>query len=122
MPLTPITRDTMRMLKAHNDEVQRSKQLQHIVEQIYYSAITASTTQVTTAFNWMVPTGAAFYINNMPDILKKLRDLFPGCEVTHALLAQGINGKMYDISKLNAQTLPLVSKALENSYIVIDWS
>jgi hypothetical protein len=58
----------------------------------------------------------------MPDILAGLKELFPGCDVTHTLLSKGTDGKFYDISKLDDKVLPFVNRALDRSYIVIDWS
>jgi hypothetical protein len=63
-----------------------------------------------------------FYIKNMPDILAGLQQLFPGCSVSHTLLCQAKDGKMYDVAKLDESVLPFVDRALDQSYIVIDWS
>ena len=63
-----------------------------------------------------------FHIKNMNDILAGLRDLFPGCFVSHTLLCQAKDGKMYDVAKLDDAVLPFVDRALDQSYIVIDWS
>jgi hypothetical protein len=63
-----------------------------------------------------------FHIKNMPDILLLLDGLFPGCAVSHTLLCQAKDGKMYDIAKLDDAVLPFVDRALDQSYIVIDWS
>jgi hypothetical protein len=63
-----------------------------------------------------------FHISNMPDILAGLRNLFPDCAVSHTLLCQAKDGKMYDVAKLDDAVLPFVDRALDQSYIVIDWS
>jgi hypothetical protein len=63
-----------------------------------------------------------FHIKNMPDILAGLRNLFPDCAVSHTLLCQAKDGKMYDIAKLDDAVLPFVDRALDQSYIIIDWS
>jgi len=63
-----------------------------------------------------------FHIKNMSDILAGLRNLFPDCAVSHTLLCQAKDGKMYDISKLDDAVLPFIDRALDQSYIVIDWS
>lgn len=63
-----------------------------------------------------------FHIKNMNDILTALRGLFPDCRVSHTLLCQAKDGKMYDISKLDDAVLPFVDRALDQSYIVIDWN
>ena len=63
-----------------------------------------------------------FHIKNMNDILAGLRDLFPDCAVSHTLLCQAKDGKLYDVAKLDDAVLPFVDRALDQSYIVIDWS
>lgn len=63
-----------------------------------------------------------FHIKNMSDILEGLQTLFPGCSVSHTLLCQAKDGKMYDVAKLDDVVLPFVDRALDQSYIVIDWS
>jgi hypothetical protein len=63
-----------------------------------------------------------FHIKNMNDILAGLRNLFPECAVSHTLLCQAKDGKMYDVAKLDDAVLPFVDRALDQSYIVIDWS
>ena len=63
-----------------------------------------------------------FHIKNMSDILTGLRYLFPDCAVSHTLLCQAKDGKMYDVAKLDNAVLLFVDRALDQSYIVIDWS
>jgi len=63
-----------------------------------------------------------FHIKNISDILDGLRNLFSDCAVSHTLLCQAKDGKMYDIAKLDDAVLPFVDRALDQSYIVIDWS
>lgn len=63
-----------------------------------------------------------FHIKNMNDILAGLRDLFPDCAVSHTLLCQAKDGKLYDVATLDNAVLPFVDRALDQSYIVIDWS
>jgi len=61
-----------------------------------------------------------FYINNMTKILEELKNLFPNSSVRHTLLATAMDGNLYDISKINDSILPLLVKALDDSYIIID--
>jgi hypothetical protein len=80
--------------------------------------------QIATPFQHAYTQGGPdpFHIKNMPDILDGLRNLFPDCAVSHTLLCQAKDGKMYDIAKLDDAVLPFVDRALDQSYIVIDWS
>ena len=63
-----------------------------------------------------------FWIDNMKDIISGLKELFPECDVSHTIMATGRNGKMYDVARLDDTVLPFVDRALDQSYIVIDWS
>jgi len=58
-------------------------------------------------------------IKHMPTILRDLQALLPQCSVKHALMARGSDGQLYDIAELNDETLQLVDKALDESYIVV---
>lgn len=64
----------------------------------------------------------AFYIENMRDILSGLQELFPDCAVSNSTLSQGTDGKFYDISTLDEKVLPFINRALDQSFIVVDWS
>ena len=64
----------------------------------------------------------AFYIVNMRDILSGLQELFPDCIVSNCTLSQGTDGKFYDISTLDEKILPFINRALDQSFIVVDWS
>jgi len=61
-----------------------------------------------------------FYINNMTKILEELQKLFPNSSIRHTLLATAMDGNLYDIAKINDSILPLLVKALDDSYIIID--
>jgi hypothetical protein len=128
----PMSRETMRELKASTEESTRIQQVKQIVSAIYRMATDAAKSKADTSYNHPLPyarnkmtgyvSADSFYIQNMPDILADLQVLFPGCDVTHTLLSKGTDGKMYDISKLDEKVLPFVNRALDRSYIVIDWS
>lgn len=61
-------------------------------------------------------------LKHMPEILADLKMLLPQrCSVKHAIMARGSDGQLYDIAELNDETLALVDKALDESYIVVDW-
>lgn len=63
-----------------------------------------------------------FYIENMRDILSGLQELFPACTVSNSTLSQGTDGKFYDISTLDEKVLPFINRALDQSFIVVDWT
>jgi hypothetical protein len=142
----PMSRSMMQTLKAEKDEDIRKGQIKKIVNEIYKEAVQIASTNTTTSYNYELPSimmamrtpserlrlkaqhqylnGAPdpFHIKNIADILAGLRDLFPDCAVSHTLLCQAKDGKMYDVAKLDGSVLPFVDRALDQSYIVIDWS
>jgi len=142
--LTPMSRNAMRSLKSDEDEKVRLTKIKEIVQTIYTYAIQYAKGSTETSYRYMVPKvdpaygptmimpmnrpnqhydiPNPFYIENMPSILAVLQDLFPDSSVSHTLLAKGTDGKFYDISKLDDKVLPFVNRALDESYIVIDWS
>ena len=114
-----MSRDAMRELKANTD-------VKNIVQRIYRAAVETARSYTETSYNHPLPPAhdlsRRVYVKNMPEILAGLQELFPGCDVSHTLLSKGTDGKMYDISKLDDKVLPFVNRALDQSYIVIDWS
>ena len=133
---TPMSRDAMRSLKAKMEEEVRLQKIKIIIDGIYYRAVTAAKVKTDTSFKMEIPkthvmvgpvrhqgyVSDPFYIENMVDILDGLRTLFPDCTVSHSTLSQGTDGNFYDISTLDEKVLPFVNRALDQSFIVIDWS
>jgi hypothetical protein len=126
----PMPRYLMRELKAKTEEAARIQRVKEIVQHVYQAAVQTAEFSSATSYNHPVPPQNRpksdlfylFYVKNMPDILAGLQELFPGCDVSHTLLSKGTDGKMYDISKLDDKVLPFVNRALDQSYIVVDWS
>jgi len=66
-------------------------------------------------------------IDTLTEVLSALRELFPGCSVTHSKMARGTNGQMHDITQMDDVTTKLIEMKVINindiaEYIVIDWS
>jgi hypothetical protein len=126
MNRTPINRETMQ--KLNQDEYKKEIRINQIVTIIYDDTVCIAKDNDCTSYNYQIPfneqtqSSDNFYIQNIDTILIKLKELFPECSISHTLLAKGKNGKLYDISKINDDILPLIDTALNNSYIVIDWS
>jgi hypothetical protein len=126
MDRTPINRETMQ--KLNNDEYKKELKINQIVTTIYDDTVCIAKSSDVTSYNYQIPfneqtqSSDNFYIQNIDTILNKLKELFPECSVSHTLLAKGKNGKLYDISKINDDILPLIDTTLKQSYIVIDWS
>jgi len=143
--LTTYSRDALRGMKAQVDEEKRLQGVRGIIERIHCYVVNQARTTKDTKYKYAVPAQfistpvypaylsreipaqndqAAFHQANMPDILKGLEELFPGCFVafTSITMAQGNDGKMYDVSDLDDKALAFVNNAQKNSYIVIDWT
>lgn len=147
---TPFSRAMMQDLKAEKDEEVRQEKIKVIVRIIYNGAYTCAKNGQATSYNYPIPitntqaqltpnipclsrpgisfpapykkSSDPFYIENMSDILSSLQGLFPECTISHSVMAKGTDGKLYDVSKLDDAVLPFVDRALDQSYIVIDWS
>lgn len=143
----PMTRFDMQTLKAKVNEKLRLREeevriyeeklrldrVKRIADSIYNSAVQLAASSIHTSFKHEIPRGRysfhdnwnasdPFYLNNMGDILGELQLLFPGCTVTHSLMAKGRDGKLYDLTNMDDKLLPFINQTLEQSYIVIDWS
>jgi hypothetical protein len=134
----------MRYLKTKVDEETRVKRVDSIVRGIYTYTIGAAekgetsfkmeipkTQQIITTTDPQVKqmltsrhvfASDPFFLQNMTHILSGLQQLFPGCTVSNSTLSQGTDGKFYDISTLDEKVLPFINRALDQSFIVIDWS
>jgi hypothetical protein len=128
MDRIPINRETMQKLNQINEDELKMNKINTIVRTIYDDTVCIAKNYKETLYNYQIPfnektqSSDIFYIQNIDIILNKLKELFPGCSVSHALLARGKDDKLYDISKIDDKMLLLIDTALNNSYIVIDWS
>jgi hypothetical protein len=141
--LVPISRDTMKILKAQKDEEMRQVLEKNrvngiigIIKIIYSSAKRIAETTYNLSYNYPLPLtyareagsvvqpsqSAEFHKTNMDDILDGLRDLFPGCSVFNTSLSRGQDGKMYDISNIDEMVRPFINMSQSQKYIIIDWS
>jgi len=144
MSVVPVDRMTLLSLKAMKDEADRRKELDDLIASIYKQVIYVATNSNRTSFQQVVPRNSVprgrvqhlplgrgnsentemhpLYKANMEEILRRLQELFPDSLVSHTLMAQGTDGIMYDISRLDDTALPFVNQTLSQSYIHIDWS
>ena len=135
-----MSRDTMRGLKAKVDEEKRLQRINELARSIYWEAVTAAKTKTDTSYKFPIPLDRffqpkraaqaaqqgrpldPFYTENMSDILSALQILFPECTISYSVLCRGTDGKFYGVSTLDEKVLPFVDRALDQSFIVIDWS
>ena len=119
----PMTRESMRSLKAIRDEEDRIRGIKAIVERIYVSAKLSAKTTENTAFYYPIPlTGfCPFHIKNMTAILEELRRLFPGLSVEKMVVGESSDKRLHIITNENAH---LRYKELNffQDYIVVDWT
>lgn len=125
--LTPLTRETLRCLKAQKEEQVRAEQekirlyqVSRTVYQIYGEARSAAETTGATSYKYKVVD--SFQIHNMTDILDSLRILFPDSSVEYSLFVRGNDGQMHDLSKMDEKVRPFVNMQQSQNNIVIDWS
>lgn len=125
--MEPITREALQGLKAKALEEKRRSFIANQVEQIYRAAIAHASGQniiggqdCVTSYKY--PVQPNLEKATIADILSGVQVLFPDCSVVHTLMARDRKGKLYDISKLDDTILPLINAAMNQSYIVIDWT
>jgi uncharacterized HAD superfamily protein len=138
--LTPVCRDSMRLLKAQKDEEKRvaeeaarTARVNQIISEIYKNAVRTAETTTETSYKYdiLMRNGLnnvnesremIIYTTRMPDILAGLQQLFPDCSVAHKLLVIGQDGKMHDISTMNVDIIPFIQVRRKQECIVVDWS
>lgn len=121
MSLPSVTCDTLRLMRA--DEERRLFKINSIVQSIYPLVLHTAKYTSEKAYNHEIKfEDRVFYTTNMEAILAGLKELFPDAYIVHTLLSPGNDGKMYDVARLNDVNLRKVTKANNNSYIVVDWS
>ena len=136
----PMSRDTMRGLKAQIDEEAHLKQVNDIISRIYNMAVQQAKNIKDTKYNYEVPMHpqppkgwrgeiqkneiATFHNDNMEEILSNLRLLFPEClvESKSITMAVGNDGKSYDVSDLDEKALAFVRNPQTKYYITVDWT
>lgn len=133
MALIPISRDTLRSMKAEEDEMKRMAEVNRVLSIIYREVVESAKSKDDTSYNYTIPVRGVvkathqmlydeFFMKNMDEILVRLRSLFPECTVEQKTLSRGNDGKMYEISKMDSTLLPFVNHNYDQSFIVVNWS
>ena len=119
----PVTREYLLGLKAQTDEKTRLQNIQGYAQSIYQQVVNTATTTTQTRYQQQIPIHGQFSVkDNMPDILDKLRGLFPDSKVDSKSLSRGYDGKMYDIADIDERMKPFIDARFNQDFIVIDWS
>jgi hypothetical protein len=144
MSFTPVSRETLRGLKAKKDEEtrillekQRLAQVDSRVKEIYRETICYAGMNTDTRYIYGLPPiqmsrrndfclpvpQPEFHRDNMEDILSELRVLFPDCSVKYTKVARGEDGKFYDISSMDEKIIAVfIDKRHNEECIIIDWT
>jgi hypothetical protein len=128
MSLTPISRESMRGLKAKIQEEARIARINSIVDYIYRDAVRIATQIDDSSCLYNLSehgTPLDFYRENMEEIISGIKSLFPDCVVEYKTLktVTARNGRKYDISKNdNSHISDIRGRPEIGEYIVVDWS
>lgn len=131
--LTAVTREAMQNLKSVREDIHKRSLFNSIIKHIYHQALAKASSSTSRCYKepitvntkdyTMHVNGIPFERPQIPDILTKLRELFPDCLVEHTMLSKGQDGKLYDISKTaDPVVLAFVNRQKDQAYFVIDWS
>ena len=128
--MEPLTRQYLLGLKAQVDEETRVKNVQSYVSQICSNVIHMARTTSQTRFQQKVapdignPSHHGYFNvrHSMPDILDKLRGVFPDSKVEFKSLSRGQDGKMYDIADIDERMKPFINPQFNEEFIIVDWS
>jgi hypothetical protein len=158
----PISRETLRVLKAQTEEKRRVGLVNELVTQTYNTVIGYAATNEETSYAWNIiqngnnraqyynqpippfnqpvrPSARAervqrgghfnpeqekytFICDNLPDIIQGLQSLFPDCSIEHKMMARSPDGKMYDVSNMDAAAKAFIGSSQIQEVILIDWS
>jgi len=128
----------MQEFKVEEDKKQYNKAIKDIITIFYKEAVQAAKTgsssyrcrsdpRYLAHLAGVMPTQFIIRDDTLTQILSVLRELFPGCRVSHSKMAKGINGQMHDISQMDELTTKLIEMSVidirqTEEYIVLDWS
>jgi hypothetical protein len=127
----------MQQCKIEEDNKHYKKSIKDIITNIYTQAVQAAKTgssykcrsdpRYLAHLAGVRPTEFTVRDDTLTEILGTLRELFPGCRVTHSKMAKGVDGQMYDISQMDEVTTTLIVMSVidirqTEEYIVVDWS
>lgn len=143
-PLTVMTRESMRGLRANTVEETRVRQINHIIKIIHSATIYHAKTTSETSYQCVVQEihngmglsygekPLAFDTKDKADILWGLEKLFPHCPIDYKnllrnpmdgnLIRNPMDGRVIDISMVNSQVLERINNSTPREYIVIDWT
>lgn len=139
--LPPMSRDTMKSLKARETQDRVQAKVNEIVRKIYECAIVSAKEVDATCYRFPVPkipasksaykytpsmspfdmTTNDIFVTYIDIILTQLQQLFPGCDITRKLLSRGEDWQLHDCSQMEGCVRGIVHRQFDQEYIVIEW-
>jgi len=117
----PISREQMQGLKVKSEIEEYNEYLQAYIKFIYDRAVHVAKKSSNTKYIYEIKDNKAI-IDHIDEVIIGLKYLFPRCMIKHCLMASNKHGQLFDITTLTDDDLKNVEYAVDNSYIVIDWS
>jgi len=143
-PLTVMSGESLRGLRAITLEETRVRQINHIIKTIHSATIYHAKTTSETSYQCILQEihngiglsygqkPLAFDTQDNADILRGLEKLFPGCLIDYknllrnprdkTLIRNPIDGRVVDISMVDSRVLQQINGCKPLEYIVIDWT
>ena len=124
MSYIPLSKEYLRSLKTKQDEEIKERKIQGFVQEFYQRSVNFAKTNTDTIFMYNITNHNI--IDDMDEILRRLRILFPDSLVEYkkVTMAIGRDGKNYDLSIIDDKVRQFIdirgSTTTEN--IVIDYS
>ena len=153
MSLIPITRDELKQLKIQADEEKRRAEIAAAIKETYDKIVRHATGSTETKIQFNVvedarmrqmdvrqqqqyrqmlqqqpPLNPSILITDelIGDVVRGLRELFPDSKIEYkvTVMARAPDGKMYDVSKMDASVAPFIhaSQTQTKKVIDVDWS
>lgn len=149
MSLIPVTRDELKQLKIQADEEKRKVEIASAINELYDMIVQRATGSTDTTMQFTVIEDPNMRIMNAHqiqkyrqsihlqlsrtstiiitdelrgDVVSGLRELFPDSKIDYKVVAQAPDGKMYDVSKMDATLTPFIHSSKTNTVIDVDWS
>lgn len=121
----PMSRLALRSVQKNaliKQETANMNAISNICDVIYNNVIDTVNESTDTLYQHEIPFNDPFYKKYIGQIIKRLKSLFPECEVNHVIMTRSYDGKLYDITKIDDKVASYIKEAINNTYIVIDWS
>jgi hypothetical protein len=121
----PMSRTALRSVQKNalvKQETANMNAVANICDIIYNNVIETVNESNDTLYQHEIPFNDPFYKKYIGQIVKRLKILFPDCQVNHVIMTRSYDGKLYDITKIDDKIASYIKEAINNTYIVIDWS